>query len=728
MNTSHKVVRLMELLEDRRLMSAGDLDPSFGNNGRVQSAALGFTPADVAVQGDGKLIAVGEKDNHFAVARLNANGSLDTTFADGVGIAKANFGGNRGDAAFAVAIQSDGKIVVAGVKRSVSDLAFGAHNQMAVVRLLANGRRDLSFDTDGQAIVDIGWGDSEARDVAIQSDGKIVLAGTSFAGAPWESNDLALARLNPNGSHDLAFGQIIPTTTMHAGYVTTGLGKHERGFALAIAGDGKIVLGGESSSEQWGGGGATAKFALARYKPDGSLDSTFDHDGKLTTDFPGGARIGALAIQNDGKLIAGGSSNYRLALARFDKNGSLDGSFGNGMGKFVSEVANSASAVIVTREGIMTAGKSNGDVALARFNFAGTLDNTFGSNGKVITDFGGNESALLLKVNPDGRIFAAGNSAAGALVAARYFNNSPKVTVASLDRTASEGGFNDTASFIFVRDQRLSYPTRVYYSMSGSATNVGDYTTMVGFIDIPAGETFVVKELKAINDAVLESTETAKLTIAPSKFGLYELGSRTSETISLIDDDHVYVNFQPIGTPTVAGYAADTGEAFSFHGGGLTYGWDADNRANARDRNDATSPDQRFDTLNHMQKDDTDRRWELAVNNGWYAVKVVMGDPSNLDSVYKVNVENVLAVSGTPDAAHHWLSGYVHVYVGDGRLTIGNASGAVNNRICFAEITASAPPPPSSGAQPHALSRSLSSPARWPFSQTKIEASLLDVI
>jgi uncharacterized delta-60 repeat protein len=717
--------RLMELLEDRRLMSAGDLDLSFGNGGKVQSAALGFNPSDIALQSDGKIIAVGERDNHFAVARLNANGSLDTTFGDGDGIATANFGGNRGDAAFAVAIQADGKIVVAGVKRNASAIAFGEQNKMAIARFNTNGRRDLSFDGDGQATVDIGWGDSEARDVAIQSDGKIVLGGTYFAGNPWSSNDLALARLNTNGSHDLTFGEVIPTTTMRMGFVTTGLGKHERGFALALAPDGKIVLGGESSADEWSGGGATSRFAVARYKTDGTPDNSFAHDGKTLVTFSGGARVNALAFQNDGKLILAGTSNYQLALARLGTNGFLDGSFGTGgTGTLVSSVASGASSVVVTREGILTAGKSNGDFALSRFNFSGGLDNNFGSNGKVSTDFGGDESALLLKLNPDGRIFAAGKSASGNVVAARYLNSSPKVSVSSLDRTTSEGGFNDRASFIFVRDQRLSYPTRVYYSMSGTATNVGDYTTMVGFIDIPAGETFVVQELRAVNDSVLESTETAQLSIAPSKFGLYNLGSRTSETISITDNDHVYVNFQPAGTPTVNGYATDAGDVYSYHGSGLTYGWDADNRANARDRNDPSSPDQRFDTLNHMQKDGADRKWEMAVNNGWYAVRITMGDPSNLDSVYKVNVENVLAVNGTPDAEHYWLAGYVHVYVNDGRLTISNAPGAVNNRICFVQIEASAPPP---GAQSPAQKRSIAGSARSLFSERRIDEPLLSI-
>jgi hypothetical protein len=140
----------------------------------------------------------------------------------------------------------------------------------------------------------------------------------------------------------------------------------------------------------------------------------------------------------------------------------------------------------------------------------------------------------------------------------------------------------------------------------------------------------------------------------------------------------------------VPSYLSDQGLVFGPRGNGRMYGWDADNTAALRDRNAPNSPDQRYDTLAKMQEG-ADRFWEMAVQNGAYTVRVVAGDPSFTDSVYRINVENVPAVNGTPDDAHHWFDNTVTVNVTDGRLTISNASGAWNNKICFLEVRGAAP-------------------------------------
>src|SRR5262249_32931838 len=150
----------------------------------------------------------------------------------------------------------------------------------------------------------------------------------------------------------------------------------------------------------------------------------------------------------------------------------------------------------------------------------------------------------------------------------------------------------------------------------------------------------------------------------------------------------VNVNFQPAGAPVPAGYVADTGAVYGNRGNGYTYGWNADNSANSRDRNAANSPDQRYDTLNHMQKPSNPNAvWEIAVPNGSYRVRLVVGDPSNFDSVYRVNVEGTLAVSGTPSGGTLWFDNTVNVTVSDGRLTVSNGAGASNNKVCFIDIT-----------------------------------------
>jgi mono/diheme cytochrome c family protein len=150
----------------------------------------------------------------------------------------------------------------------------------------------------------------------------------------------------------------------------------------------------------------------------------------------------------------------------------------------------------------------------------------------------------------------------------------------------------------------------------------------------------------------------------------------------------VRINFQPTASPVPAGYLPDDGSIYGNRGNGFTYGWNVRNTSFTRDRNSTRSPDQRYDTLNHMQKSGGARSWEIAVPNGTYNVFVVSGDADHFDSVFRVNVEGILTVSGTPTTSTRWLSGTRTVTVSDGRLTVGNGSGASNNKICFIDITA----------------------------------------
>ena len=111
-------------------------------------------------------------------------------------------------------------------------------------------------------------------------------------------------------------------------------------------------------------------------------------------------------------------------------------------------------------------------------------------------------------------------------------------------------------------------------------------------------------------------------------------------------------------------------------------------RRPARDRNSSASPDQRYDTLQHLQKPENPNGvWEIGLVNGTYSVRVVSGDPSHFDSVFRTNVEGQLAINATPTTTQRWFEGTVTVNLTDGRLTIGNASGAQNNKICFVDIT-----------------------------------------
>ncbi len=149
----------------------------------------------------------------------------------------------------------------------------------------------------------------------------------------------------------------------------------------------------------------------------------------------------------------------------------------------------------------------------------------------------------------------------------------------------------------------------------------------------------------------------------------------------------VKINFQPSGSTVPAGYLADVGAVFGNRGNGFAYGWNSTNTASTRDRNSTRSPDQRYDTLTHMQRTGGAQTWEIGLPNGTYRVWGVSGDATAFDSVYRINVEGLLTIAGTPTTSTRWMTGTNTVTVTDGRLTVSNGTGASNNKICFLEIT-----------------------------------------
>ena len=150
----------------------------------------------------------------------------------------------------------------------------------------------------------------------------------------------------------------------------------------------------------------------------------------------------------------------------------------------------------------------------------------------------------------------------------------------------------------------------------------------------------------------------------------------------------IRINFQPASAPVPAGYLPDGGLVYGARGNGQTYGWNADNTGQAKDRNSSRSPDQAYDTLTHMQRPaNPNASWEIALPNGTYELRVVSGDASYYDSVYRIAAEGVVVVNGTPSSGARWVEGTATVTVADGRLTLTNAAGSSNNKVCFIEIT-----------------------------------------
>jgi uncharacterized delta-60 repeat protein len=358
------VVSGMEDFALARYNTDGSLDPTFDGDGKVTTDFAGNLDqaSGVAIQADGKIVAAGRADVSgtfdFALARYNTDGSLDTGF-DGDGKVTTDFAGSVNDQAFAVAIQGDGKIVAAGRADVSGTFDF------ALARYNADGSLDTGFDGDGKVTTDFVSGSSDqAFAVAIQGDGKIVAAGVADVSG---NNDFALARYNTDGSLDTGFDG--------DGKVTTDFvsGSFDQAFGLAIQGDGKLVAAGLASVS------GAAQFSLARYNTDGSLDATFDTDGKVTTDFAGDFdQAFGLAIQADGKSVAVGaavvSGTVDFALARYNTDGSLNTTF-SGDGKVTTDFAGMddvAFGVAIQANGrIVAAGRVNNagnyDFGLARY-------------------------------------------------------------------------------------------------------------------------------------------------------------------------------------------------------------------------------------------------------------------------------------------------------------------------------------------------------------------------
>ena len=545
-----------ESLEDRRLCAAGAPDLSFSGDGRTTVDFLGGLrafAADAAVQKDGKTVVVGFVDagggtRRFAVARLNFDGTPDTTF-DGDGLVVVPVG-DIGDArATAVAIQGDGKIVVAGSARVDS---FGSFNgpDFAVIRLLPDGRLDRTFDGDGKRTIDFAGG---ATDVALQGDGKIVIVGenfdSGFLGFGGDFN-FAVARLNPSGSLDQSF---------------SGDGKQQIGFsgddfaeAVAISNN-KIIIAGRSGSEF-----SSSKMAIVRLNANGSGDTTFGPSGnaRVLTSFPGQAVSSArdLLVQSGGKIVVAGTSgnpsnpsSMQFALTRFLSTGAIDTSFGaSGSGIVATDMGgNDVGLGIMTSAdgGLIVAGSSERKFALAGYTANGVLDARFGNAGKLVTDFGLLDTTSgigLAKGTGMRRFVVAGGSQ---FSTARFLDaNANVVSVGSLDPNAAEQG-RDAASLLVTRTERLPFATRVFFSIGGTATgpngaaNRIDYdvagmdvpATAPAFVDIPAGQTFAQVVITPRDDARREPRETAIFTIQAN--AAYVLGTNPSATASITDND-----------------------------------------------------------------------------------------------------------------------------------------------------------------------------------------------
>jgi uncharacterized delta-60 repeat protein len=420
----------------------GCLDTTFGFNGLVTTDPDGPTHntsyGGVVVQPDGKIIVTGQalapgspgSNTEFLVLRYNVDGSLDTSFGDSdpfnpglrLGYAITPFTTGP-EFTYAVLVQTGGKIVVAGASATV----FSDPNSvggMAVARYNTDGTLDSSFGNGGKTIVNFNNGAS-ARGMAIQSDGRLVLAGES-------GNQFGVARLNTNGSLDTTFGSNGKLSINPSNFKQGG------GYAWsvviqrvpAITGEERIVLGGPADAKLTNGSTARA-FTVMRLKPNGAMDTTFGSSGRVYTAFFGfNDQLRELAIDSSNRIVAAGhvyTANSQcgmyvkdFAVVRYTQDGSLDLSFSGG--KQTADIyggADDLQGLVLQTDGkIVIAGTAKSsdnsvtDFALVRFNADGSRDSTFGllGNGMVTTDFHGTADwGYAITIQPtDGKILLSG--------------------------------------------------------------------------------------------------------------------------------------------------------------------------------------------------------------------------------------------------------------------------------------------------------------------------------
>jgi len=380
---------------------AASFDTNFGILGKTITSFDGDAiPNKISTQANGKYLVAGYQVNtsnnrDWAIARYDTNGDLDTSF-NGNGILSRDFGNH--DAIHAVANQANNKIIVGGYSTPGFTWTLSRYNQ--------DGSMDIDFGSGGT----ITYIQGLIMDFILQPDGKIIAIGyfIGFSGA----DDVALVRYNSNGTLDTSFGG-------GDGIVSTPIGgSNDRGGSGVLQPDGKIVVLGSFDA------GGHDEIFLARYNENGSLDTSFGIGGKVITHFGGSNGATDLALQPDGKIVITGgahiSGQNSTILARYGPDGSLDDTF-DGDGKILhsfSPGSDYANALMIQPDGKIiiagvndVGGPSGQDFMLARFDTDGGLDTTFGTNGLFTAPIGsGNDiinDALLLS---SGKIIAVGNT------------------------------------------------------------------------------------------------------------------------------------------------------------------------------------------------------------------------------------------------------------------------------------------------------------------------------
>ena len=401
-----KTLSLLFLLFTLRSISQpGTLNTSFGSSGFV---TINFGDLEdygyaMAIQSDGKIIATGSSsssttDYAFALARLNPDGSLDNSFGNGGKVVTAV--GISASEIFAVAIQGDGKIMAGGYSTEDFDIA----SDFTLVRYNADGSLDNSFGTGGVVVTDINTSEDQIYSLTIQSDGKILAAGPT-RDLTTGVTSFGVVRYNSDGSLDNSFG--------NSGKVITSISNsRDDAYKVLITSDNKIIVAGRSIT-------TGTSIAIVKYNSDGSLDNSFGNAGIVSESINDLTPVTAL-LQSDGKIVVAGPMNdngiFDFGLARFNSDGTLDNSFGNGgvVSTHTGDLGGEILSLTIQSDGKIIAVGHSSDVeahtiTLARYLTDGSLDNSFGDNGITKASFNNDELGYDIELYGD-KIFIVGST------------------------------------------------------------------------------------------------------------------------------------------------------------------------------------------------------------------------------------------------------------------------------------------------------------------------------
>jgi uncharacterized delta-60 repeat protein len=431
-----------------RYNSDGTLDNTFDGDGIVRTDFGGDDGAtSMFIQADGKIVVAGYSivggNGVFAVARYNTNGTLDNTF-DTDGRVTTAIGTD--DAAYSVSIQTNGRIVVGGRSR------IGTNYVFSLTRYLTTGALDNTFDTDGRVTTDMGaaTGVDAIYSIAIQNDGRIVAAGSTFDGS--SVTNFAVARYTSAGAPDNTFDTDGKVTTSVGGF------NNDAAYAVTVQTDGKIVAAGSSFNN------TNFDMALVRYTVAGALDNSFDGDGRVITNLPhnGSEEINAIGQQSNGKILVAGYTDYGFSTQR--------------------------------------------DFVAARYNTDGTLDGSFGTSaGYTIIDFGGDDIGYSL--DSQGLNLIVGGTSGTSLAIVRLLNSSMILPVSLTTFTAEKRGTGVELSWETVNERQtdafeiersadgVNFTSIGTVTASGNSSSVRNYT----FTDAQPLQNINFYRLKIVN-------------------------------------------------------------------------------------------------------------------------------------------------------------------------------------------------------------------------------------